>query len=124
MQTKHLPIEITKAASSEYDARFVLSASAPDRVGDTIAPKAYDTAIKQVGEKLIALYQHDPDRPIGFWTNLKRDGETLVGDLKLAGTNLGKMVKELLASGVPLGASIGFRGKGEPRSGRVLTSKS
>lgn len=113
METKHLDIQITKATSADYDARFVMSASAPDRVGDTIEPKAYDAAIRKTGDKLIALYQHDPDRPVGFWTNLKHEGGQLVGDLKLASTNLGKMIKELIASGVPLGASIGFRGRGD-----------
>ena len=110
MQIKSLPVTIEKAASSAYDASFVMSAATADRVKDTIDPAAYKSAL---GSKLIALYQHDPDRPIGFWENLRMAGDTLVGDLKVAGTNLGQMIKQLIADGVPLGASIGFRGKGE-----------
>ena len=110
VQIKSLPVTIEKAASSAYDASFVMSAATADRVKDTIDPAAYKSAL---GSKLIALYQHDPDRPIGFWENLRMAGDTLVGDLKVAGTNLGQMIKQLIADGVPLGASIGFRGKGE-----------
>jgi len=107
---KFLPIEIQKSTSGA-DARFVMSAATPDRVRDTIDPTAYK-ALKV--SKLIALWQHDQDKPIGWWENLKADGDKLVGDLKLAGTALAQMVKQLIADGVPLGASIGFRGKGEP----------
>lgn len=114
MQTKHFPVEIIKSASGEYDARFVMSAATPDRVGDTISPDAYKKAADST-DKLIALWQHDTDKPVGFWANLKAKGDTLVGDLKLASTNLGQMIKQLIADGVPLSASIGFRGDAEVR---------
>jgi HK97 family phage prohead protease len=118
MQThtaKFLPLSITKAADPKYDAQFVLSASSEDRVGDTIAVEAYEGAIGKL-KSLIALWQHDTDRPIGAWDNLRIEGKKLVADLRLAGTALARMVKELLDSDVPLGASIGFRGKAEPRA--------
>jgi len=108
---KSLDVIIEKAASSEYDARFIMSASTPDRVKDTIEPTAYEP---NLGKSLIALYQHDPDRPIGRWDNLRVEAGKLIGDLKVASTNLGLMIKQLIADNVPLGASIGFRGKGEP----------
>jgi HK97 family phage prohead protease len=110
MEIKNLDVEIQKAASAEYDARFVMSATSPDRVRDTIDPKAY---APNLGKKLIALWQHDSDQPFGFWENLKVEGGKLIGDLKVSSTNLGQMIKQLIADGVPLGASIGFRGKGE-----------
>ena len=109
---KHFPLLLEKSAAPEYDARFVMSASSPDRVKDTIDPAAYKP---HIGKKLIALWQHDRDAPIGFWENLKVDAGNLVGDIKFATTRLAEMVKTLLADGVPLGASIGFRGKGEAR---------
>lgn len=111
-QVKHFAVTVEKSADPEFDARFVMSAATPDRVKDTIEPSAYKSAAKI--DKLIALWQHDPDRPIGFWTNLKADGDRLVGHIKLASTNLAQMVKQLIADGVPLSSSIGFRGKGEP----------
>ena len=112
MQTQHLPVAIEKAASgSSYDARFVMSAATPDRVRDTIEPSAYKAAVKQ--DRIIALWQHDHETPIGFWSDLKAEGDRLVGHLKIASTNLGLMIKQLIADGVPLSASIGFRGRGE-----------
>lgn len=109
--TKHFDVVVEKATDAAYDARFIMSAATPDRVKDTIDPAAYDKATK--ANKLIALWQHDSTQPIGFWENLRVEKDALIGDLKVAGTNLGMMIKELLAIGTPLGASIGFRGKGE-----------
>ena len=110
MQTKHIDVVIEKAASADYDARFVMSASSPDRVNDTISPKAYDP---NLNKKLIALWQHDAEKPVGYWENMRVEAGKLIGDLKVASTNLGLMIKQLIADGVPLGASIGFKGKGE-----------
>lgn len=90
-----------------------MSSTAMDRDRDTIDPKAYKA---NIGKKLIALWQHKSDQPIGFWENLKLQGPDLIGDLKVASTNLGMMIKQLLAEDVPLGASIGFRGNGVPNN--------
>jgi len=106
MTVKNLSVDLQKANSGQW----VLSACTPDRVQDTIAPEAYLDAIKKLGNKLICLWQHDPDRPIGKWENLKADGKRLIGDLHIADTNLGKMVKQLISEDIPLGASIGFKG--------------
>jgi HK97 family phage prohead protease len=111
MHTKHLQAAVEKSASSEFDARFIMSAATPDRVKDTIEPSAYDAALGI--NKLIALFNHDADKPVGFWTNLKREADTLTGHIKFASTNLGMMLKTLIDDGVPMGASIGFRGRGE-----------
>ena len=110
MQTKHLDVTIQKSASKEYDATFVMSATTPDRVNDTISKSAY---LPNMGKRLVALWQHQQDQPIGAWENLRLEGQKLIGDLKVANTNLGKMVKQLVADDVPLGASIGFTGTGE-----------
>jgi HK97 family phage prohead protease len=108
---KNISVEIVKSQSSEYDATFVMSASSPDRMSDTIEPSAYKS---NLGKKLIALYQHDANNPIGYWNNLRIEADKLIGDLKVASTNLGQMIKQLISDGVPMGASIGFRGTGEP----------
>jgi HK97 family phage prohead protease len=112
METKHLAVTVEKAASSEFDARFVMSASTPDRVRDTIDVKAYDSATRL--DKLIALFNHDPNQIAGYWTDIKTAGDTLTGSIKFASTSLGQMLKTLIDEGVPMGASVGFRGKGEP----------
>jgi len=110
MNTKQIFVEVMKSANPAYDASFVMSASAPDRVKDTIDPTAYKAS---EGKKLIALWQHNHEQPIGYWENIKSVSGKLVGDIKFASTQLAQMVKTLIHDGVPLGASIGFRGRGE-----------
>ena len=100
----------TNIEKGERDGQWVMGATAKDRVNDTIAPDAFTKAIKGVGGKLIALWQHKNDQPVGYWHNLVYKSGKLIGDLKLSDTNLGRMIKQLLSDGVPLGASIGFRG--------------
>lgn len=112
MLTKQFPVDIQKSDTEEFDAKFVMSAASPDRLKDTIDPAAYIPATKL--KSLIALWQHDSDKPIGFWKNLEIKGDKLVGHIKFASTNLAQMVKTLISDSVPLAASIGFRGKGEP----------
>ena len=97
-------------AGSVYDATFVMSASAPDRVNDTIDEKAYSATL---GKSLPALLGHDHSKIIGAWENLRVEGGKLIGDLRTAGTGLGKMVKQLLLDSIPVMASIGFSGKGK-----------
>jgi HK97 family phage major capsid protein/HK97 family phage prohead protease len=108
---KTLFVPIQKAVSGGYDATFVVSAASADRVQDTINPKAY---ARNVGKRLIALFQHDHKAPMGYWENFRQKGGEFVGDFKAASTELGKMVKQLIADDVPLMASIGFSGKGKP----------
>lgn len=111
MSLHFLDVEITKDASGRSDASFVMSASSPDRVNDTIDPEAYTP---NLGKKIIALWQHNSEQPFGSWDNLRVKTGKLIGDLFASSTNLGQMIKQLIADGVPLGASVGFRGRGTP----------
>ena len=108
-KTKSLTASIQKSGA---DATFVLSTSDVDRDQDTISTEALKGAIKGMS-RLITLWQHKSDQPIGFWENLKVEGKRLIGDLQVSSTNLGNLVKQLLVDDVPLAASIGFIGKGE-----------
>lgn len=108
--TRHHPLLIEKSAAPEDDARFILSAATPDRVRDTIDPKAYK---RWVGKRLPALLEHEHGKVIGYWDALKVVGDTLVGGIRFVSTPLAQLVKTWLDEGVPLGASIGFRGKGD-----------
>jgi HK97 family phage prohead protease len=112
MRNKQFAVTVEKLAQTgDYDARFIMSSSSPDRDRDVITPQA----LRQVQDtKLIALWQHNPSNPIGFWENLRLEAGKLIGDLKVASTELGMMVKQLLAENVPLAASIGFMGAGPP----------
>ena len=102
---KSLDVQIKRGAR---DGQWIMGHVGLDRDHDTISPKAFTDALKLAGNKLVALWQHKHDQPIGKWENLKYEDGSLIGDLKIAGTNLGKMVKQLLSDDVPLGASIGF----------------
>lgn len=116
MIQKSLNVSIEKG---DRDGQWVMAASTKDRVNDTIAPEAFERALKDIGGKLITLWQHDSYQPVGYWHNLTHKAGRLIGDLKLAGTNLGQMIKQLLADEVPLGASIGFRSIGNPEPNKV-----
>lgn len=111
MSLKFLDVQVEKATTPGYDATFVMSASSADRVQDTIDPAAYTP---NLSKRLIALWQHNTEQPFGVWENLRVKGGKLIGDLKASGTNLGQMIKQLIKDDIPLGASIGFRGKGTP----------
>lgn len=112
-QAGFLHAEIIKSSDPAYDAAFVMSAAEKDRVGDTIDPEAYRQIEANTG-RLIALWQHKADQPIGYWESLKATGSRLTGRIKFASTPLARIAKQLIGDGVPLGASIGFRGAGEP----------
>lgn len=106
------PITIQKSDSADFDARFVMSAASLDRVRDTIEPKAYSKAATKV-DRLIALFNHDYDKIVGYWGNLKAAGDTLTGYIRFFPKDWGAMTKEMLEFGIPLGASIGFQGRAE-----------
>lgn len=108
----YLPCMVEKANKADYDAKFIMSATSPDRVKDTIAPEAYVGAIAGM-KKLIALWLHDQDKPIGYWADLEAKATNLTGYLKLSSTGMGQFVKQLLLDEIPMGASVGFRGKGD-----------
>jgi HK97 family phage prohead protease len=110
LQKKTFAVGLQKASSEGYDASFVMSSTGLDRDGDRISKAALEA---QVGKRPIALWQHRTDQVLGTWENVRLLGNKLVGDLKIAGTNLGMMVKALLADNVPLSASIGFMGTGD-----------
>jgi HK97 family phage prohead protease len=102
---------ITKAPGSA--GTFVLSSTALDRDQDTITIDALRSAAAKAGN-LLCLWQHDRHQPIGYWEKLRVEGTKLLGDLRLASTNLGQMVTSLLTDDVPLASSIGFMGSGRP----------
>ena len=74
---------------------FIMSATTIDRDGDTIEKSAYDSATKI--DKLPALWNHQTDKPFGYWKNLRVVSDELRGTLVTASTNLGKMIKQLIS---------------------------
>ncbi|MET0462382.1 MAG: HK97 family phage prohead protease, partial [Chitinophagaceae bacterium] len=111
MEIKRASANLTIEKAAGNSGTFVLTSPTPDRDQDTITENAIKNAVKKL-KRLMCLWQHKQDQPIGSWENLRMDGKRLLGDLKLASTNLGLMVRQLLEEDVPLAASIGFMGKG------------
>lgn len=103
------PIEVG-AAGGQIDGVWTLSTKNPDRVGDTIEVSALK---KNIGKTIPALFGHSHGDIVGVWMNLRMKGEALIADLKLAAVDQGIKLKALMDAGVPISASIGFRGKGK-----------
>ena len=52
----------------------------PDQGGDIVQPGAYRASLERLaakGGKVRMLWQHDPQRPIGVWDEIREDGRGL-----------------------------------------------
>lgn len=101
------PEAVTKAAPDvQRSFRWVMNDGELDRSGDVVVAAGVDTT--HFRSNPIALYQHDPNKPIGTWTGVRGDAGKLKGTLNLASTPLAEHVRENIAQGVLKAASIGF----------------
>lgn len=75
---------------------------------DVITKGAYTKTIKENGERVKYLYQHDMMQPIGKMRELYEDDKGLVFVAEIAKTQLGKDVVELMKSGVITENSVGI----------------
>lgn len=110
MQTKYLTGYVTKANDIDAGVEFVMSDSSVDRMGDVILPTAWK--LDSFKKNPIALYQHDPDDPIGVWENVRVEGNKLLGVLKLAAQDTSddiNAIREMLRQGILRAVSVGFR---------------
>lgn len=85
---------------------FVFSDSGVDRDGDRLNAHGWDTS--DFDDNPIVLFQHDANSPIGRASNLRVDGDRLLGDIEFADTELAQTVYELVASGFLKAVSVGF----------------
>ena len=69
---------------------FILATSTPDRVKDVIEVAGIRT--KAFEANPIALYMHRHDEAVGTWTNLRRNGDALIGTLILAEAGTSRLV--------------------------------
>lgn len=98
-----------------------------DSYGDTIKPGAFRKTLserKKTGGPAM-FWSHNPDEPIGVWTDLVEDERGLKATGKLVTeTARGAEAYALLKAGAVNGLSIGFRARSAergPNGGRVLT---
>lgn len=91
-------------------AEFVMSDGSVDHYGDVVEPGGWDLRFCQ--PDAIALWNHDPNEPIGRWENVRVEKGKLRGHLKFADEGTSPTVdklRKLNAQGVVKAASVGFR---------------
>lgn len=79
-----------------------------DSDGDIINRGAYSKTIKENGNRVKYLYQHDMDKPLGKMVNLYEDEKGLVFEAQIPKTTLGRDVMELMKAGVITENSVGI----------------
>lgn len=94
------------AGLSGYASHFL----SVDSYGTALKRGAFRKTIRERGDKIPVLWQHNPDYPIGKPTELKEDKTGLFFNASISeGTTHGRDVMALLRDGVPLGMSFGFQ---------------
>lgn len=96
-------------ATDNTGMEFVLSDATPDRYGDTITASGW--VLDNFRKNPIALFNHDPNFPIGRWENL-RSGDALRGHLQMAPAGTSPRIDEirrLIDAGILKAVSVGFR---------------
>jgi uncharacterized protein len=106
---------------SSSDGRTIVGLAAPfdqptaisdysGRYTETIAPGSFSRSIRERGDRVRLLVQHNSDRlPIGRATSLTEDARGLVAELRVSKTVAGDEALQLVQDGVVDGLSIGFR---------------
>ena len=111
MDTKQLRVAAEIKASAEgviegYGSVF----GNLDSYGDIVVAGAFEATLKASARMPAMLWQHDPDEPIGVWTEMREDARGLVVKGQLAlGTQRGREALELIRMGALSGLSIGYR---------------
>lgn len=83
-----------------------------DSYYDIVAKGAFKRTLKDAkaaGRLPAMLWQHNPDQPIGVWTDMYEDDKGLVVKGTLADTQLGREAHTLMKMGALSGLSIGYR---------------
>lgn len=90
---------------------FVLTDEKPDRVLDSMVIAGLDlTNFK--ANPVALVHHHMGDFPVGVWSNLRQQGDALIGDLQLAAKGTSRMAdtaRELITQGILKAVSITFR---------------
>ena len=105
MTIKHKTI-----AKTSDDMEFVLSDNTPDRYGDVVEAKGW--VLDNFKNNPIALFNHNPNFPLGRWKNLRVENNALVGELVMAPEGSSARIDEiraLMKAGILRAVSVGFR---------------
>lgn len=124
IQYKGMPAEVKEIDRKNgivmgYFSQF----GAVDSDMDMIMPGAFSKSIMENGpgsqkQRIVHLYQHEVDKPLGKPYVLKEDDYGLYFETKIVGTTYGEDVLKLYEAGVINEHSIGFATvKAQPKSG-------
>lgn len=83
----------------------------PDGTGDVIRQGAFTKSLgERVRRGLPILWQHDPNRPLGLWSECREDGRgLLVSGFLTPAVQGAEEAAHLISAGALTGLSIGFR---------------
>ena len=105
--------------TDEDPMEFVLSDESVDRMGDVIRASGWN--LTQFKANPIALFGHSHENILGVWENVRIEGKSLLGRLKLAkpGTSpLIDTVRSLIDQRILKAVSVGFQPiEAQPRKG-------
>ena len=115
LETYDLPLEIKLLGDTGEIEGYGSIFGVVDSVNDIVAKGAFEMSLREhkaAGTSPKMLWQHDPGKPCGIWTDFSEDskGLHLKGKL-LKETTLGKEAHEFAKAGAVTGLSIGFRTK-------------
>lgn len=82
----------------------------PDNHGTVFSRRSFAKTVRERGDRIPVLFNHDPDKVIGKATELRADGKGMFFNSKIAeGTMWGREVMTLVRSGMLGGMSFAFR---------------
>jgi len=107
MEYKFAPLEVEAKADGSIDG-YASKFGIKDQGGDIVVKGAYQDTLGVRKPKM--LWQHDPSKPIGIWSEAKEDGDGLrvSGQINLD-VRQGAEAYSLLKMGAIDGMSIGYR---------------
>lgn len=125
MKTKDFPVQIKDLSDEGTFEGYGSVFGNRDSYGDKVMPGAFVGSLakhKREGSKVLMLWQHNPDEPIGVWDDLAEDAKGLWGKGQIImETQRGREAHALMKRGAIQGLSIGYRVlKSEPDGGDIL----
>jgi len=102
-------IRKTAAGKVAGSLSYVLSDDTVDRMGDVIEAGGWD--LKWFKLNPIALFNHNPNAPIGKWRNVRVDGGKLIAELEPAQRGTSQRVDEIISlieQNILRATSVGF----------------
>src|SRR6476660_9237056 len=103
-------IRKTAAGKQQKSLTYVLSDATIDHYGDTINPHGWE--VKWFKQNPIALFNHNPNMPIGKWRNVRTESDQLVADLEPVQRGTSHRLDEIISlieQDILRATSVGFR---------------